>query len=552
MSSTMTIGKKLTLTTGAMVLATLVSGIAALNTIGRLSDQLAVSTTRTARRLQLAGAIDATTGDMLAGQRGMVLYTYAKSPESVQKAKELFEAGAARWEQAIVEYRPLILKEEGRRLINRLEEDLRSWRSANQELMERIAAGDPAGACKVGTEKVRPIYEATSADSERLIRLQNETLVEEKAAGNALSSSGRFVTLVLMGVGLAIGGFVLFMVRRTSTALQQTAADLAESAAQVANASGQVSSSSQGLAQGASEQAASLEETSASSEEITSMTRKNADNSRTAAELMGQTAQVVDEANRTLEQMEGSMREINESSDKVGKIIKVIDEIAFQTNILALNAAVEAARAGEAGMGFAVVADEVRNLAQRSAQAAKDTAGLIEESIAKSNEGRGKLDQVSAAIHGITDSAQKVKTLVDEVKLGSEEQARGIEQISKAIAQMEQVTQKSAANAEETASAGEEMSAQAQTMNAIVEHIRELVGGSESGASDTDSPGRLRPAHSAAPAVTKRAERRSNAEDVHSLRGAVSKAGDYTKGAVGVHAGRSKNEIPLDDDFKEF
>jgi methyl-accepting chemotaxis protein/methyl-accepting chemotaxis protein-1 (serine sensor receptor) len=183
----------------------------------------------------------------------------------------------------------------------------------------------------------------------------------------------------------------------------------------------------------------------------------------------------VSDTNRKLEQMVASMNDINTSSQKISKIIRVIDEIAFQTNILALNAAVEAARAGEAGMGFAVVADEVRNLAQRSAQAAKDTTQLIEESISSSQKGQTRLQEVAEAVHGITESATKVRVLVDEAKLGSQEQARGVEQISKAMSQMEHVTQKSAASAEESGAAGEELSSQAETMQEVVHELQAMV-----------------------------------------------------------------------------
>jgi methyl-accepting chemotaxis protein len=181
----------------------------------------------------------------------------------------------------------------------------------------------------------------------------------------------------------AIVGLVVFVIRSTRREAAGLARHLSETAAGTAAASGQVSTAAQSLAQGATEQAASLEETSASMEEMASMTRQNAENSQSAAGLMTEVDGHVRTSNETLAEMVSSMAAIQESSQQVGRIIKTIDEIAFQTNILALNAAVEAARAGEAGMGFAVVADEVRSLAQRSAQAARDTATLIETSMPK-------------------------------------------------------------------------------------------------------------------------------------------------------------------------
>jgi methyl-accepting chemotaxis protein len=212
------------------------------------------------------------------------------------------------------------------------------------------------------------------------------------------------------------------------------------------------------------------------------MARKNTENSGRAADLVTQSLQKVALTNQSLEQMVVAMGEINTQSGKISKIIKVIDEIAFQTNILALNAAVEAARAGEAGAGFAVVADEVRNLAQRSAQAAKDTAALIEESIAKSNSGQVKVDRVAQAIRTIAEESVEVKALVGELSLSSQEQTRGIEQIAKAITQMERVTQQTAANAEESAAAAEELNAQSQTLMDFVERLTAMVG--ETGAAN--------------------------------------------------------------------
>jgi methyl-accepting chemotaxis protein/methyl-accepting chemotaxis protein-1 (serine sensor receptor) len=290
-------------------------------------------------------------------------------------------------------------------------------------------------------------------------------------------TSSVLVAVAAVLVSLALDAAIYYVVNRSVTnSLSEVALQIAQGAEQVFSAASQITTSSQMLAEGTSQQAASLEETSASTEEINSMARRNSENSRSAATLVKQSDEKFTDTNHSLKDMVMAMGEINASSDKIAKIIKVIDEIAFQTNILALNAAVEAARAGEAGMGFAVVADEVRNLAQRSAQAARDTAILIEESISKSNGGKVKVDQVAKAIETITEQSTQVKTLVDEVQLGSEEQSRGIEQIGKAITQMEQVTQRSAASAEESASAAQQLSAQSASLKDIVTRMNHLIG----------------------------------------------------------------------------
>jgi methyl-accepting chemotaxis protein len=292
-----------------------------------------------------------------------------------------------------------------------------------------------------------------------------------------LRAEARLQMIIVLAVAVLVIIGALLITRGVSRELSTIATALRDGANQVNVTSQQVSATAQSLSHGATLQAASLEEASASMEEMAAMTRTNAQNSHEASALMQVASRLVENSNDALGGMVGSMSSIRESSDKVSRIIKTIDEIAFQTNILALNAAVEAARAGEAGMGFAVVADEVRHLAQRSAQAAKDTAALIETSVASIQQGSKKVEQVTEAVSAITESLKKVKAIVDQVSEASRRQSQGIDQVTQAIAQIERVTQATATSAEESAASSEELRAQAETSLGSILQLEALVIG---------------------------------------------------------------------------
>ena len=287
-----------------------------------------------------------------------------------------------------------------------------------------------------------------------------------------------YINLTIALISVALVAVLVFLITRSITGpLNRSIDGLSEGAEQVAMASGQMATASQQLAEGSSEQAASLEEASSSMEEMASMTRQNAENAKHANSLMQETAKVVGEADQAMQKLTTSMQEISKASEQTAGIIKTIDEIAFQTNLLALNAAVEAARAGEAGAGFAVVAGEVRNLAMRAAEAAKNTAGLIEGTVKQVGAGSNLVEQTAEAFTRVSESTEKVSELVGEISSASQEQAQGIDQVTRAVGEMDTLTQKNAASAEETASAAETMKAQANDIRGFVVDLVALATG---------------------------------------------------------------------------
>ncbi|HLY19240.1 MAG TPA: methyl-accepting chemotaxis protein [Bryobacteraceae bacterium] len=481
----MTIGKRFWLSGSLLLVLMTGLGAVSLVCINKLSRSIDGLVTDPLPGVYLAAQIDTFVFQFRGDTWKHITFTDAAGKQAVERNQQAIKAKMEdhfrNYEKTITSTGERALFEKARPLCERYVGVIET------EVLPLSRAGKSAEARAAYLGHADPVHADVKIVLRGLVDLKQQRGERDSKAAVAAAARGRTMTWLLLIVASLAGGiFLIFNVRSVNGSLRQAAAELYEGAGQVASAAAQVSSTSHSLAQGASEQAASLEETSASAEEINSMARRNSQNSRSAADVVTQSGDRFTETGHSLEQMVQAMAEINTHSDKISKIIKVIDEIAFQTNILALNAAVEAARAGEAGMGFAVVADEVRNLAQRCSQAARDTATLIEDSIAKSKDGQAKVDQVAAAVRTITGDSAKIKTLVHQVDLGGQEQARGIEQVGKAIAQMEQVTQQTAASAEEGAAAAEELNAQSETLKHVVGRLTALVGSSE-------APGGRRP-----------------------------------------------------------
>ncbi len=467
----------------------------------------------------------------------------AKTPEARKAADSQIEEQQAQISQVLNDYEKTITRADDKEQFTRI----KTAREADLKIIEPMLAASQAG----NTAEVQQLFPGVESAYAAYLK-ECDALYQENvqfgntaahASQNAMSLANNLIwAMAVAGVLFGVL-FSFILVKGINRTLAGISNALNVGANQVSSAAGQVSSASQTLAEGASEQAASLEETSSSLEEMASMTKRNSENAQKANDLAKQARTAADKGVGDMQAMSAAMEAIKVSSDDIAKIIKTIDEIAFQTNILALNAAVEAARAGEAGMGFAVVADEVRNLAQRSAQAAKETAAKIEGAISKTAQGVEISQKVAKTLNEIVTKARQVDELAAEVAGASREQTQGITQINTAVGQMDKVTQSNAANAEESAAAAEELNAQADTMKQSVAELLQLVGGDggnrqSAGVRTTPAPARAHEARIAAPAAKPPAPVLGN--------------GHALPEPAMADVARARSEIPLEGDFKDF
>ena len=399
--------------------------------------------------------------------------------EQVREAKAAF----AVVDEAMGKYEASITQDEDRKAFARLKEASAAYGVLWREQADLVEAGRLEEAAKQVQARLDGAFDAYK---ERFISMAdwNRRRADEATdfviaeAGQALKA-----TWILVPAGfLAALGAAWFVNRGLNRALHGVADSLGEAASQVACAASQVSSGAQALAGGASQQAASLQETSASLEELSPLTKRSAEGVAAARTLSSEATAAAETGQVEVDRLRHAMEGVQQSSAEIGKIIRTIDEIAFQTNILALNAAVEAARAGESGAGFAVVAEEVRALAQRSATAARETAHKIEDAVRSGREGASASQRVAQAFGVIVDKVRQVDVFVAETGTASREQSQGIGQINQAVSEMDRVSQGNAASSDESAAASQELHHQADLLRAAVERLQALVGRREDGA----------------------------------------------------------------------
>jgi methyl-accepting chemotaxis protein len=470
----LTIGKRIGLAFAAMILIFAALGLMAVTRLAALKSEARRVTEQSVPGLyaigQIADVASANFSDVLAHIASTNLEDKAKLLKRIQARREANDQYFSNYQATIVQ--ALDRETYARLLIVRT--NMLQARGEVLKLSGQLHAAEALDRVKTTLEPAIAEYRDLIGAEVALKKAESDQASREIRHGVQTGLIGVWAGL---GLALVVGvGMAGWTVRDCNRRLRRLSSALDQGASEVALAADCVTASNQTLAEGASEQAAAIEETGSSLEEMSSMTRRNAEGAQKAHELARQARAAAELGAANMQAMNEAMAAIQTSSLDIARILKTIDEIAFQTNILALNAAVEAARAGEAGMGFAVVADEVRNLAQRSAQSAKETAAKIQGAMSKTAQGVEISAKVAQALDEILNKVRLVDELVAESAAASKEQSLGIQQVNEAVSQMDKVTQSNAAGAEESASAAEELRAQAESLKDAVQQLLALVG----------------------------------------------------------------------------
>lgn len=478
----MSLGKRLfsiILANVMVVLCVAGAGYWGINTLSSSLNSLLVRSTGLRNHLEGDMMHDALNGDVLAA-----LYVSSGVDNNVGAKDEIL----TNLKDHVERFRGVIKKNQGLSLDAEIKADLEhaipaleSYINAAEKIVETSFESHDEGVKLL--PDFRTAFEKLEGELEIVSEKMEKTLTEATEEGLSSAPKALYGIIGAFVLALLVGLASLSIINKSVTkALKIMIGQLRGSSSQVLSAANQVSSSSQALAQGATEQAASLEESAASLEEISSASKHNSDNSFQANQLAESVKCSSEEGVRAMESMTKAIQSIKKSADETAQIVKVIDEIAFQTNLLALNAAVEAARAGDAGKGFAVVAEEVRNLAQRSANAARESSEKIRHSTELAENGVSVTAEVAKSLIKINENAVKSAELMNEIVLASKEQTTGISQVNIAVTELDKVTQQNSAAAEESSAAAEELTAQATTLNEIVGQLSGLVyGGDEEG-----------------------------------------------------------------------
>ncbi len=468
--------RKLLYSVSSLAAAVVVLGATGLVSVHRLGAELDESANITSRKLILFGAFKGNVLDMRLALRECMYHSAATNASEFDSSAAKFLDRLKQAQQVAEQIRPLLVTEKGKKLVAALASGVAEYGDAGGRGIALMKGGNSAEAERLVAERIGPNGEQIVKQIDGFMDVQ-DTYVRNASLESASSVTlAKQMFLLLLGAGIAASAVALAVQRGLNRQLRQMSGELARGAEQVSSAARQVASASQGLAQGASEQAAAAEEVSSAVESIAAMTRDNLESGKESARLMGDAQSTGVLVRNAMEGTALAVTEIVEANGKIGRILKSIDEISFQTNILALNAAVEAARAGEAGAGFAVVADEVRSLAQRCADAARETAEFVERNGASAGSATAHLDEVRATWQQSGTIRDRVKHLSDQIATSSAEQSRGVQEIAQALTEMNGVTQQSAAQAEETAAASQQLTGQAEVLASASAQLESLVG----------------------------------------------------------------------------